>query len=202
MGGSAAILTGCIILCIAWKFKKLEQKRDESKIGKMKLEQTMNEQRQPELHANVTKNGTQFRLSLSLPIVAEEGQGIGQDREWVNDRVLQMLKDPNVQLGIPQKIKKSTIRQNQLSSVCKRNIDNPNTNKTEQKVIMNKISTTKSESNTSHVAELNMQNLAIHQTLMNEACSITMKQQMMRNYMHLAHDEAPYGHYDRGCGSI
>ena len=38
-------------------------------------------------------------------------------------------------------------------------------------------------------AELSMQNLAIHQTLMNEASAMTAKQQIMRNYMNLTDNQ-------------
>ena len=44
-----------------------------------------------------------------------------------------------------------------------------------------------------NLAELNVQNLAIHQTLMNESAGVTMKEEILQNYMNIAQNEGNHG---------
>ena len=234
IGGSGSIIAVCTILGAAWQCKKLElkdsrhhasQSQDISLdiTGERDGEQSCHT---PGIHANVRKGG--FTLSLSLPSVAEEAC---ESSEWVNDRVVQMLSDPNAvfQLGLPQKLKKPTILTPKSSNNNNNNYNNNHNNNHQTAIPMTNLTAItmintvnnndgnnqrqlqilnvnhgdknsqiimKHETFESHPVELNMQNLAIHQTLMNEAAGVTMKEQIMQNFMRLVTNENNENYYN------
>lgn len=182
IGGSGSIIVVITILGAAWKCKKsqlqkqiLMQKQRETTttITRTTTKTTTTttttrdnkgQEMSPGIHANIRKGG-QFTVSLSLPSVAEERN---DKIEWVNDKVVKILNDPFH--GMPQKWKKTANEQEQLL----------------QLLLMQQ----QRQESIYNLSQLNIQNLAIHQTLMNESSGISMKQQILQNYMNdLAQNE-------------
>ena len=110
----------------------------------------------------------------------------------MNEDIIQILNDPGVPLGIPQRLKSLStptpfaaarkLEREQRASLP--------VNLSRSVLQVEPQHQALPVTATPCPAELNMQNLAIHQTLMNEASAMTAKQQIMRNYMILTDKEA------------
>ena len=114
----------------------------------------------------------------------------------VNEDIIQILNDPGVQLGIPQKLKSHAATMNAPPIAAARKVKYPPHRPMSSIAAPSDREQHVGPQNPMPVvpvapcpAELNMQNLAIHQTLMNEASAMTAKQQIMRNYMILTDKE-------------
>lgn len=115
----------------------------------------------------------------------------------VNEDIIRILNDPGVPLGIPQKLKAHSISTNSNPFAaaqkvqCEQSAPLPDAVESSSTALrVEPQDQVQPVIATQSPAELNMQNLAIHQTLMNEASAMTAKQQIMRNYMILSDEEA------------